>query len=147
MEMSSAPAGIRILLTRKSALSKILFPKNVISDNTLKERADGMPTKKINSPVSQAIFVLLFPFLLVSAATTISSIENADVNVANRNKAKKNSKNNLPKMIWSKTDGKTIKSSPGPAVGSNPKENTAGKIASPARREMKRFMITTEKAG
>ena len=76
----------------------------------------------------------------------ISSIEKADVNAANKNNAKKMNKNNAPNGILSNTAGKTTKSSPGPSVGSKLKEKTAGKIASPANKEMIIFIVTTEKA-
>src|SRR5699024_4370149 len=39
--------------------------------------------------------------------------------------------------------GNTINKSPGPSVGSNPNAKTTGKIASPASRDTKIFIVTT----
>src|SRR3954463_15952636 len=115
-EISKAPIGINVLLTRKSAASKMLLPKIETSDNTLNDKADGTPTKNMRHPIIQdSRFRPPFPF--DTAATTISSNEKADVSVANRNSTRNRIKKTLPKNICSNTDGKTIKSNPGPSVG------------------------------
>src|SRR5690625_6647232 len=76
----------------------------------------------------------------------ISNIENAEVKVANKNNNKKISKKNAPNGILLNTAGSTTNKSPGPSVGSKPKEKTAGKIANPAKREMIIFIVTIVKA-
>ena len=48
---------------------------------------------------------------------------------------KKHARRMFPRGIWLNTRGMVMKRSPGPAEGSIPKENTAGKMASPASME------------
>src|SRR4051794_19869777 len=105
-----------------------------------------MPKKKTHVPIIQdKRFLPPLPFEI--EATTISSNEKADVRVANRNRTRKISKKMLPNAICSNTEGKTINSNPGPAVGSKPNENTAGKIAKPANKDINKFIATIENAG
>ena len=141
-----APTGIRILLTKKSAASKTDFPRIVTSDQTPKESAEGIPRKKISSPTNQEYRLRLRASPLDREATMISSIEKAEVSVANKNRTINTSRNRLPNGMCSNTEGSMINSRPGPAVGSNPREKTAGKIASPANKETSRLSPTMEPA-
>lgn len=89
MAIKRAPSGIRILLTRKSKASKMLFPKIDTSLNKPYDSAEGIPTTKISKPEIQDSFIRLCCSPLAKEATIISNIENADVKVANKNSAKK----------------------------------------------------------
>lgn len=93
-------------------------------------------------PIIHDNFVLFSCSPFANAETTVSSRENADVNVANVNSARNTVKKNPPNGIWLNTDGNTINSNPGPSVGSIPNENTAGKIARPANNETNKFNPT-----
>lgn len=97
--INSAPSGINILLDKKSTASKIFFPKIVISLHTPNDNADGIPTKKIQKPMIHDSFVLLSCSPFANAETTVSSRENADVNVANVNSARNTVKKNPPNGI------------------------------------------------
>ena len=97
--INSAPSGINILLDKKSTASKIFFPKIVISLHTPNDNADGIPTKKMPKPISHDNFVLFSCSPFANAETTVSSRENADVNVANVNSARNTVKKNPPNGI------------------------------------------------
>src|SRR5699024_480374 len=100
----------------------------------------------MSTPVIQVVLLRLDASPFVTAATIISNIEKAEVSVANKNNNKNKSKKNAPNGNRLKTAGNTTNSKPGPASGSKPKANTAGKIASPARNEIKIFIVTIVKA-
>ena len=138
----NAPIGIKIFDTKKSAASKMMWPKIVMSPSIPKDKADGIPTIKIRIPVIHVTFFLFVVSPFVTAATIISNIENADVKVANKNNNKNTIKKITPNGIWSKTAGRTMNNNPGPSVGSKPNEKTAGKIANPAKIEIKTFINT-----
>src|SRR5690625_441803 len=144
--IANAPKGIKIFETIESRKSKIVWPNMVTSLNNPKDKADGTPTRKMRIPVIQVTFFRLDGSFLVIDATIISNIENAEVKVANKNNNKKISKKNAPNGILLNTAGSTTNKSPGPSVGSKPKEKTAGKIANPAKREMIIFIVTIVKA-
>lgn len=146
IEIRRAPSGIRILLTRKSAASKMDLSNKVICPSSPKESADGIPTIKINIPTNQDDFLLLESFPLAIGATIISSIEKADVKVANKNNNKNAIKKIVPNGIWLNTVGSTLNNNTGPASGAKPKENTAGKIANPAKNATNKLRTTIETA-
>lgn len=136
------PIGNNILLTRKSVASKILFPKIDTSFKILSARAEGIAAINMIIPRKMAEIALGTP-LSFKAATIISYKLNEDVNVANKNNNKKIAKNACPNGNCAKAAGNTINKSPGPSVGSNPNAKTTGKIASPASRDTKIFIVTT----
>src|SRR5699024_12595372 len=84
--------------------------------------------------------------LFVAVATIFSNIQKSELNVENKNNNTNKSKYNPPNGICLNTAVNTTKTRPGPASGSKPKPNTAGKIASPARNEIKIFIVTIVKA-
>ena len=136
------PIGNNILLTRKSVASKILLPRIDTLLKVLSARAEGIAAIKIIMPRKIAEIALGTP-LSFKAATIISYKLNEDVNVANKNNNKKIAKNACPNGNCANAAGNTINKSPGPSVGSNPNAKTTGKIASPASKDTKIFIVTT----
>src|SRR5699024_1578398 len=86
----------------------------VKSLNRPKDNAAGIPAKKMHIPVIHVVFFRFVLSPLVRAATMISTIEKADVNVANKNNTKNTNKKKLPKGIWLNTAGRTTNNKPGP---------------------------------
>src|SRR5699024_8194071 len=136
------PIGNNILLTRKSVASKILLPNIDTSLNILSARAEGIDAINIIIPRKMAD-IALGTLLSFKAATIIPYKLNYEVNVVNKNNNKKIVKNACPNGNCAKAAGNTINKSPGPSVGSNPNAKTTGKIASPASKETKIFIVTT----
>src|SRR5699024_7239870 len=101
-----------------------------------------MPAIKIRIPVIHVTFFRFAAFCFVTAATIISNIENAEVNVANKNNNRNTNKKNAPNGILSNTAGRTTNNNPGPSAGSKTNENTDGNIERPAKSDMKIFIIT-----
>lgn len=93
-EINNAPNGNPILLVRKSAKSKMDIPRISTSDSTPKDKALGIPTKKMRNPYTQAARFLLSYFDLIPIDTIISNMLIEEVSVANKsnmkNKIKKN---------------------------------------------------------
>lgn len=115
-------------------------------DNTLSVSAEGIAAINTIIPIIHAAdFRESFP-LAVIAATIISYKLNEDVNVAKNSKIKNKAKKNDPNGISPNAAGKTINNNPGPSVGSNPNAKTTGKIAKPAKKEVKIFNPTTDPA-
>ena len=137
---------MRILLTVKSARSKKVLLNIVKSFNSPNDSAEGIPKIKIEIPIIHDALLRLALFPLAMTETIISNIEKADVNAANRNIIRKATKNNIPNGNWLKIVGRTLKSSTGPASGERPNENTAGKIAKPAKSTMAIFIPTMDNA-
>src|SRR5699024_10330700 len=108
--------------------------------------AAGIPAANMRVPVIQVVLLRLDAAPFVTAATIIPHMQKAAVSVTNKNKKNNKSKKNAPNDTGLKTAGHTTKRRPGPASGSRPKANTAGKIASPARNEIKIFIVTIVKA-
>src|SRR5690606_31455943 len=98
-DMDKAPIGIKILETRKSAVSNIFLPNRVKSLSTPADKADGIPSKKMNDPTIHAVFLRFLSSFFVSDATVISIIEKAEVSVANKNSIKKRMKKKVPNGI------------------------------------------------
>jgi len=134
------------LLTRKSVASKAVFPKIVTFDNILDDSAAGMPAMKTQNPLIQATFWRERLFFSVNAAVIISSILKDEVKTANKNNSKNNVKKRFPKAILPNASGSTTNNKPGPCAGSSPNAKTTGKIANPASKETKMFMMETEAA-
>src|SRR5699024_5034292 len=101
---------------------------------------------KTIKPASQATFFRERCFFSVNAAVIISNILNDEVKIANRNNSKNKLKKTSPNGICAKAAGKTTNNKPGRSAGSNRKEKTTGKMASPARNETKRFMYDKDRA-
>src|SRR5699024_2377932 len=121
---------------------KILFPKIDTSLKILSARAEGIAA--INMIIHRKMAELaLGPPLSLKAAPIISYKLNEDVNVANKNNNKKIAKNASPNGNCAKAAGNTKNKSPVPSVGSKPNAKTSGKIASPASRDTKIFIVTT----
>src|SRR5699024_5636676 len=117
----------------------------VKSLNRPKDNAAGIPAKKMHIPVIHVVFFRFVLSPLVRAATMISTIEKADVNVANKNNTKNTNKKKLPKGIWLNTAGRTTNNKPGPSVGSKPNWKKAGNMARPARIQILRVTNTSAK--
>src|SRR5690606_4498764 len=129
-----------------SVASKIVLPKIVTSKRTLSVSADGIAATKTTRPmIKAACFRESLP-LAVIAATMISYKLNVDVSVANKSSTKNNAKKNAPNGISPNAAGNTMNNNPGPSVGSNPNANTTGKIANPAKKEVKILSAATEPA-
>src|SRR5699024_9348254 len=136
------PIGNNILLTRKSVASKMLLPKIDTSFKILSARAEGIAAINMIIPRKMAEIALGTP-LSFKAATIISYKLNEDVNVANKNNNKKIDKNACPNSNCAKAAGNTINKSSVPSVRSNPNATTPRKIAGPASRDTKIFLVTT----
>lgn len=93
-EINNAPSGSPILLVRKSAKSKIDIPRTSTSDSTPKDKALGIPTKKIRNPKIHAARFLLSYLDLIPIDTTISNILMEEVSVANNSRIKNKTKKN-----------------------------------------------------
>ena len=98
-EINNAPNGNPILLVRKSAKSKIDMPRMKTSDNTPKDKALGIPTKKIRNPETKDARFLLSYLDLIPIDTTISNILMEEVSVANNRRIKNKIKKNGPNII------------------------------------------------
>ena len=94
-EIASTPNGSNTLLTEKSTKSKNVFPNIFTSLIIPNDNADGIPTAKIRIPINNDADGRFFSLSFATDATTISSMEIADVNVAKKNKTKNIMKKNL----------------------------------------------------
>ncbi len=84
--------------------------------------------QKIRIPINNDADGRFFSLPFATDATTISSIEIADVKVAKKNKIKKHNKEKIDQMVFfANTAGRTINSNPGPSVGLTPNAKIAGK--------------------
>ncbi|MPN51741.1 hypothetical protein SDC9_199390 [bioreactor metagenome] len=105
------------------------------------EPAASMPTAPMMTQLMSADFlreILNSSDIQIVGTSTSESIAPFAANAVSRKKAKSST---CPKGICEKTSGMVMKSSPGPAPGSTPKEKTVGKIASPASIEMQMSAI------
>ena len=102
-------------VTSKSSESKIpRAPINCTSLSSPKDSADGIPARKIASPSSHDTGARRSGFLYASTATIFSSIENAEVSVANSTSTMNTTNSGTPSGNWANTAGKIAKISPGP---------------------------------
>ena len=76
----------------------------------------------------------------MAAAITVSSMEKAEVSVANTTSSINTANRICPSGSFINTAGSTTKINPGPCPGSKLKANTAGKITKPANRDTSRFI-------
>lgn len=141
-DINSAPSGIKILLTKKSIVSKYVSENNLNCESTPNDRVDGIPTAKIIIPSVKDVLILLELSPFIVELTRISSIEKPEVNAANKNNIKNPTKNILPSGTLLKTLGRTENSSEGPSAGLRLKVNTPGKIESPASSITSKFIRT-----
>ena len=126
-EIASTPNGSNTLLTAKSTKSKNVFPKTFTSLITPNDRAHGIPTAKMSNPIINDAEGRFFSLSFATDATTISSIEIAEVKVAKKNKIKNIIKKNCPNGIFANTAGRTMNNKPGPSVGLTPTRRSPGK--------------------
>src|SRR5699024_8244734 len=122
--------------------TKMLLPKIDTSLKILSARAEGIAAINMIIPRKMVEIALGIP-LSFKAATIISYKLKEEVNVANKNNNKNIAKNACPNGNCAKAAGNTINKRPGPSAGSNPNAKTTGKIASPASKETKIFIVTT----
>ena len=121
---------LSVMIPKKS---KTLYLRIVISPNTPKESALGIPTRKIALPIITV--ALRRDHLSVSIANETGTSRSAIalVTAAKNTRAKKRNAKIGPPLISENTIGNVPKISPGPCFGSSWNENTAGKIAIPAK--------------
>ena len=137
IQVNIPPRGMRNLSVITLKKSKKLFPNILKSANGPNDNADIIPIEPIIIARIIVAFFLLTPKVSIKYAVTTSSIDIEDVIAAKKTSAKNNIANNLPAGKLSNTEGNVWKIKPGPAAGSNPTANTAGRIARPARRAIK----------
>src|SRR5690606_9444479 len=106
--ISKLPTGKMIFDTTKSVKSKILRPKIETSPNELYVNVEGIEAINTKIPMMTVILARLISHFSMIAATIISYILNADVNVANKNRIKNSAKNSSPNGICENAAGNTM---------------------------------------
>ena len=113
--------------SKKFILKKVVW-------NTPIDKEEGTPIKNAATPQKITAFLRSTPKLSIRYAAGLSNKEIEEVIAANSTSKKNNAPKTNPTGIESNTAGNVMKINPGPAVGSNPNANTAGKIANPANK-------------
>ena len=119
------------------------MPKSLRSAATLFERAAGTPNKPTMAMVHSAAVLRCRPKRSVRMAAGTSRIESMAPTLAMAVRMKKSVMKIAPPGIEVNTAGMVMKTNEGPAEGSKPKENTAGKMAMPASSETVRSASMT----
>ena len=105
---------------------------NLIAPSTLNDSAHNEPNTMAMIVLSHVAFLRDMLCSSVKNVMKISLIEMVDVIEAKNSSTKNANDQKYPPGICWKMLGKTSKTSFGPAVGSAPKENTAGNMITPA---------------
>ena len=114
-------------------MSKMFLPHSLTSSSTLNDKAAIVASTKVNRAVQ---LIARGRDNLRSSMRKVMGIslnEMVEVNEAKNTSRKNSNAHTYPPVICWKIPGKTSKINLGPAVGSKPKENTAGKIITPDR--------------
>ena len=111
----------------------MVLSKSFTSLNTLNDKAHSALRIRAKIVLSEVAFFRLILCSSVKNVMKISLIEIVDVIDAKNSNTKNASDQKYPPGICWKMFGKTSNTSFGPAAGSAPNENTAGKIITPAR--------------
>lgn len=124
----------------------MVFPKIVKSERGPNDKAHNTPKKPQISVFSNVAFWRFNPCSSIKNEMEISLMDIVDVREAKNNNKKNATDQKCPPSIWEKIVGSTSNTKVGPAVGSAPKEKTAGKIIMPERTatNVSRMAVITE---